>query len=261
MTDLHDRFRAWLLDGARGEPARDAALHASACARCLADVAAFDALLAVDVSGADVPLLPVGTPRPIRTPAVQALRAISGVASVSVLVLAAMVGAGALRDDTAGTGIAIGPTESPDGEGILAGGPSVAAASVDPASPSTTPSPDASDRASEEPASSEIPGEATPTLPPFVAPPPPAITPGPTAAVTPGPTAAATPAPTPLMTPAPTPIPTALPTVSPTPTPTPTSDPTPPPTDDCEDGIDNDGDLLIDVLDPGCLSDGNESSA
>lgn len=235
MTDLHGRFRAWLLDGARAEPARDAALHASACSRCLADVAAFDALLAVDVKGADVPFLPVGVPRPLRTPAVQALRAVSGIAAVGVLVLAAMVGAGALRDDTAGTGIATGPTESPDGEGILAGGPSVAAASVDPASPSTTPSPDASDRAAEEPASSEIPGEATPTLPPFVAPPPPAITPGPTAAVTPGPTAAATPAPTPVMTPAPTPVPTAtplMPTATPSPLPTatlpPPSEPPPP---------------------------------
>jgi hypothetical protein len=31
--------------------------------------------------------------------------------------------------------------------------------------------------------------------------------------------------------------------------------------DDCEDGVDNDGDSLIDVLDPGCLLDGNEASA
>jgi hypothetical protein len=31
--------------------------------------------------------------------------------------------------------------------------------------------------------------------------------------------------------------------------------------DDCEDGVDNDGDSLIDVLDPGCLLDGNEVSA
>ena len=28
MTDLHGRFREWLLAGAQGEPPRDAALHA-----------------------------------------------------------------------------------------------------------------------------------------------------------------------------------------------------------------------------------------
>ncbi|HUH07344.1 MAG TPA: hypothetical protein VML96_06005, partial [Egibacteraceae bacterium] len=63
MTDLHERFRDWLLAGAPGEPARDAALHASACDRCLADVAALDALFAVNVAGAEVPLLPAGAPR------------------------------------------------------------------------------------------------------------------------------------------------------------------------------------------------------
>lgn len=62
------------------------------------------------------------------------------------------------------------------------------------------------------------------------------------------------PAPTPKPTPAPTPPPT------PAPTPPPTQEPTPAPTAECSDGIDNDGDGLIDygldvlVNDPGCLS-------
>jgi hypothetical protein len=67
---------------------------------------------------------------------------------------------------------------------------------------------------------------------------------------TPRPPAAATPAPTARPTTAPTPIPA-------TPTPVPTLAPTPIP-DDCEDGLDNDGDSLIDTLDPGCALTGNE---
>jgi hypothetical protein len=71
-------------------------------------------------------------------------------------------------------------------------------------------------------------------------------------------------------TPTPNPIPTPTPQitaeislppgVTPAP-PTPTPIPTPTPPDDCEDGVDNDGDLLIDELDPGCILDGNEASA
>jgi hypothetical protein len=246
MTDLHERFREWLLSGAPGEPARDAALHASACDRCLADVAALDALRAVDVAAAEVPFLPAGLHRPIRTPGARALRALSGVTAVGLLVLAAMIGAGALRENAGGPGVAADPTESPDGEGILAGGPSLAAIpSADPGSPSPTASADETAAASDEPAASEVAGGPTPTQPPFVAPPPPAITPGPTAAVTPRPTTAATPVPTvaptepPTATPAPTvaatPVPpTPPPTAEPTPTPTPpppSEEPTPPPSE------------------------------
>lgn len=230
MTDLHGRFREWLLAGAHGEPPRDAALHASACDRCLRDVAAMDALLAVDVAGAEVPLLPLGAPRPIRSSGLRALRALSGVTAVGLLVLAAMIGAGALRENTGASGVATDPTGSPDGEGILAGVPTVTAPpSSNEAAPSSTESADRSAAASEAPTPSEVAGEATPQ-PPFVAPPPPAITPGPTAATTPRPTIAATPAPTlvPTDPPAPTPSPTVA--ATPTPTPPPTPDPTPEPT-------------------------------
>jgi hypothetical protein len=47
---------------------------------------------------------------------------------------------------------------------------------------------------------------------------------------------------------------------TPPPTPAPTPEPTPVP-DDCADFVDNDGDFLIDLADPGCLLDGNEASA
>jgi outer membrane biosynthesis protein TonB len=231
MTDLHERFRDWLLAGAPGEPARDAALHASGCDRCLADLGALDALLAVDVAGADVPFLPAGAARPIRAPGVRALRALSGVTAVGLLVLAAMIGAGALRDNTGGPGVAVNPTESPDGEGILAGGPtSTPAPSGDPGSPIASAAESAG--ASDAPEASEVAASAMPTTPPFVAPPPPPVTPGPTTAVTPAPTTAATPAPTPAPTAPPTATPapsvTATP-VPPTPTPTPVP-PTPAPT-------------------------------
>jgi hypothetical protein len=55
------------------------------------------------------------------------------------------------------------------------------------------------------------------------------------------------------VTPEPTPPPTPQPTPEPTPPPTPEPTPEPNPSGECVDGIDNDGDLLIDILDPGCL--------
>jgi hypothetical protein len=227
MTDLHERFRDWLLAGAPGEPARDAALHASACDRCLADVAALDALLAVEVAGAEVPFLSAAT-RPIRTPGVRALRALSAVTAVGLLVLAAMIGAGAFRENTGGAGLATDPTESPDGEGILAGGPSsTQVASADQGSRSPTSSAD--EGASQ---ASAVATGATPTQPPFLAPPPPAITPGPTTAATPRPTTAATPLPTPAPTEPSTATPTPTGAATPVPTPEPTPDPTPEPTPD-----------------------------
>jgi hypothetical protein len=227
MSELHERFREWLLAGAPGEPPRDAALHASACDRCLRDVAAMDALFAVDVAGARLPLLPDAAPGPTRTAGVRALRALSGVTAVGLLVLAAMIGAGALRENTSGSGVATDPTQSPDGEGILAGGPTFTpAASASVAAPSSIASADESAGATEEPAASDAPGGATPTQPPFVAPPPPAVTPGPTTAITPLPTSASTPVPT--VVPTASPTATASPTVAATPIPTPV--PTPPPT-------------------------------
>lgn len=234
MTDLHERFRDWLLAGAPGDPPRDAALHASACDRCLADVAAVDALLAVDVVGAAVPALSAGDPRPIPGPGIRALRALSGVAAVGLLVVAVMIGAGALRDDGAGPGAAVAPTDSPDGEGILAGTPAFTPL---PSATALAPSPSASasERAepSEDPLASDVAATAAaPTQPPFVAPPPPAITPGPTIRATPRPTTAATPVPTAAPTAPSTPAATAAPTTPPTPAPTPqpTVVPTPPPT-------------------------------
>lgn len=232
MTDLHDRFREWLLSGAPHEPPRGAALHASACDRCLADMASLDALLAVDVAGATVPALPAAPAAAIHSSALGVLRVMGGVTAAALLVVAVMVGAGALREDPTDPAVAGDPTAPPAGEGILAGVPSFT-----PAAPgeTSTPSPSASAGesagASEAPAESDVASGLTPTQPPFVAPPPPPITPGPAPAVTPGPSTAATPAPTAPPTSAPTSTPSPpLATPTPTPLPTPTA-PTPPPSE------------------------------
>jgi len=106
-------------------------------------------------------------------------------------------------------------------------------------------------------------GEPTPapTPPPSAPPTPGPSAPEPTAEPTPEPSApepTAEPTPEPSA-PEPTAEPTPEPTPVPTPAPTPTSTPQPPAVNECVDGIDNDGDLLIDALDPGCLLDDDES--
>lgn len=94
-------------------------------------------------------------------------------------------------------------------------------------------------------------------------------TPPPSASSSPRPTASAAavsptlePTPAPTTTPSPTPDPTPSPTPDPPdPTPSPTPDPTPSPpiASNCSDGVDNDGDLLIDGFDPGCIVGDSES--
>ena len=53
--DPHSRFQAWLLNGPRGDPARDLALHASVCPDCMRWVAAQDALSGIDLGRARMP--------------------------------------------------------------------------------------------------------------------------------------------------------------------------------------------------------------
>ena len=55
MTDSHDQFVGWLIDGARGDPPRDLAVHASVCESCAVRLGAFDALGLIDVSAAGAP--------------------------------------------------------------------------------------------------------------------------------------------------------------------------------------------------------------
>ncbi|MEO8245690.1 MAG: hypothetical protein ABI622_01100 [Chloroflexota bacterium] len=94
-----------------------------------------------------------------------------------------------------------------------------------------TPTADPSTRSTASPTAALMPSQR-PTLAPYVPPAPTFATPRPTVRATPEPT----------------------PTLAPSPTPRPSPD-------DCANGIDDDGDLLIDAADPGCVLDGNEASA
>jgi hypothetical protein len=257
-ADPHGRFDDWLLAGARGEPARDLALHASLCAACTARISAIDLLTAVDPGRAPMPPFLVGAAgRPI-TAVRRASRLVAAFAGVTVA--AALIGLAGWRmidlqrlaervDANAG--------ERP-GQAVLGGTgessqpPSPAATVAAPSSsePTATPRPTQAAGASAPPAPQPILPGATPrpSTPRPSLPANPSISVSPSASATP--TAAGSPTPTPTAPVTPTPSATATPTPEPSPGP-----------DDCADGIDNDGDLLIDTLDPGCLLDGNEASA
>jgi len=252
MTDLHETFRSWLMAGARDALQRDVALHASACPDCLRAVAAFDALAGVDPGAAPEP--PAWAPGTrLWTPrSILVARTVAGLAAATLIAAAGFVAAGGMlgREDPPLTGA----RQSPQGEGVLgdqAGPPSSSATPSEGATPSESASATALPTDSAGPIPQDVPPMGggpppistlvpTPTPRPQTLEPTPAPTPRPTVRVTP----------TPIPTPIPTPVPTPVPTLVPTPVP-----------DDCEDGIDNDGDLLIDVLDPGCAVDGNEPSA
>ena len=245
--DPHERFAEWLAAGAEGDPPRDAALHASMCDECMRAVAAFDSLQAIDPGAAPLPpLRALASDRP--TP-FGAARIAVGAFAVILLAASVSIGATGLLRQTQSAADA-SPTQGGD---VLAGAPSPRSTQR---LPSPTPTASARARLSASPSASEetaAPPNATfaPTQapPPGTQVPPPPATPEPTAP----PSATAPPSPTP-------PPPTPSPTEAPTPTPTPSPEPTPTP-DDCENGVDDDGDTLVDLLDPGCLLDGNEPSA
>jgi hypothetical protein len=251
MSDRHDRFIAWLLDGADEEPARDVALHAAGCAECMRAITILDSLAVVDVGAAPPP-----PHRVAATPATALLRparmAVGAVAVVALATSAAIGASGLLRDSPR---TAVG-SPSTTAEGVLGGTPT--SADGTPEGSDDNPSPTPSDSASPTPTSTstssaapsepaqagQVPTFAPQTLSPGTPPPPPPppTTPAPTVRPPPPRTPSPTPVPTPPATPAPTPLPT-----------------TPP--DDCVDGLDNDLDTFIDALDPGCVLDGNEASA
>ena len=135
-------------------------------------------------------------------------------------------------------------------------------AALPPAEVTPTPAPA---QLTPSPAGTPTPAPPPPTAAPTPAPVPPPPTAAPTPApVPPPPTAAPTPAPVPppptaAPTPAPVPPP---PTAAPTPTATPPPEPTDSPVPACSDGIDNDGDLLVDwPLDLGCTAPGDPDEA
>lgn len=249
---LHEGFAVWLgrtgTAGAAEEPPRDLALHAAGCERCLRAASAIDSLQAIDVGAVKLPELPSWRGATVRGPApvVQVARfAMAGAVLVlvgaTVAIGASWLGAARGNDPAA--------VLDPSGGGLLAGEPTDAPSATPDSTPVDGPS------LSDEPTPS-----IAATDPPRLATPAPTRRPLPTAA----PTIAPTPLPPPSATasPPPTAIPTPPPAPTPTPSPAPTPEPTPTPTpDDCADGIDNDGDRLIDALDPGCQLSGDEAAA
>lgn len=229
--------------GALGEPPRDAALHASVCEGCLSIVAALDALAAINTGRAAVPASRLGhraAPRRI----MRAAR--MGLATAAVVVVGAVLAFGASQL-IAGRGRSVARESAPPIAGGVLGAGGAPSASAVAASPRSTVTPRAKTTASASATAALTPSAGEP--PPAVPPPPPFVSPA----------ASASPAnPTPTPSKAPTPVPTRSPTPSPSPTASPTPSPTPVP--QCSDGIDNDGDSLVDygldplVNDPGCLS-------
>jgi hypothetical protein len=276
----HDPFRAWLTAAEPGPPSAEIASHAVQCDECRSAVAALDALRAIDPSQPDLP-----APSPHAQPEAPIWAWARYAAPLVVILVLAVVrpdiGAvvapqgdlfeavadpeqgilgdwGSALDPDPATG---GPTDEGDGPLPGAGGgspqPSLApgvvpsadatppVGVVDPSSAPFTTGPTASPPGSLPPGS----------LPPGVT--PPASTPASQpAGPTPPPSSDPTVPPPPPVTPEPTPLPPPPPTPEPTPVPpppTPEPTPVPNPTGECADGIDNDGDLLVDLVDPGCL--------
>lgn len=253
MTELHDAYVRWLVAGHRDAVPRDVGLHAAGCAECAVASDAFDALERIDPAAAPEPAL---VPVPVEPRRRVAAR---WIAATATLVAAIAVGgfvAANLPSATSGTAQA-GETEShapiavgTPGGGVLAGGPETDG------SPTPTATPDASDSAdSPEASASTSPGQAA-VLPPWHPEPTPSFRGNPTPTGSPGASRTAAPSPTPISTANPTPVPptpTLTPTPVPTPEPTPTPVPTPEPTPACSNGLDDDGDGVTDMDDPGCL--------
>lgn len=207
MTDLHERFAAWVVGGAEGDPPRDLALHASGCARCLAVAGALDSLRRVDVGGAaEPPSVPAARGEPVGR---RVGRAIAGLATIAFTGAAIVVATGVLRPPPASIG-SLAATPTPFAQEVLGQTPE-----------SPTPAPDESGTPTAEPSPSGDPSE--PTAPATAVPTPaPILTPVPTPRPSPAPTPAPVPTSNATPSPAPTPVPTATPTTPPRPTPTPT---------------------------------------
>ncbi len=221
MSDVHDRFDAWLATDGTADLPRDVALHASGCDRCLGHAAAIDGLLRLDVgAAAPPPSLAAARAGSIVTGPVATGPVSAWVPVIGVLALVTAVGLANFNPFRTGPA-AVETTPSPINEGVLggAGGPSLTAGDAS-----------ASETESASPSSTESdPGASS--APPIVAPPLPAApTPAPTRQPTAAPSVAPDPTRIPVPTPSPSPSPTPAPTIPPPPTPTPTAVPTPKPT-------------------------------
>ncbi|HEX3219758.1 MAG TPA: hypothetical protein VHU77_07020 [Candidatus Limnocylindria bacterium] len=259
MSKVHERFQDWLVSGADGDPPAQLALHASRCARCQEAMAAFDSLDAIDTGRAGAP---AAGETAVARPAASTWAALGLVAAL-LLGLVAIAGLPRTAPFGGGSAEQLGKPQ----QQVLGGSGPPASSSLPSSSGSQPPSGSGAPLGSAAPslAPGQTPGPFTtqPSSFPAIAGETPQAT-TPAASTAPGTTAAPTAAPTP-QPPPPTPGPT--PRVTPAPTPAPTPRVTPAPTAtpsllaNCSNGIDDDGDLLTDLLDLGCLLFGDEFSA
>ena len=248
---VHAAFQSWLARGADGEPEPATALHAVACESCRNAIAAVDSLQAMDTARSDLPALSPPEPPTMFAGAGLCMSSRRPRSSSWPWPRSLAPGRSWRRARVADNGtpdlwhIAFGGAGSLPS---LFGSPSPSASTE-----SATPSP--SDEQQVQPGQGFPPGFPVATSGPLIPSPAPGATPPPRTPP-PGssgtPSASGVPNPTPPPTVAPTPTP---PPSTPPPTPEPTPLPTPVPTANanCFDGIDNDGDGLVDQLDPGCL--------
>jgi hypothetical protein len=238
---MHQRFAEWLAQGAHGDPPRDTAVHAFVCPACRREMAAFDALSAIDPSRATLP-----ASRPVAVSGTRSFPWWRGAAATAVLVMVAVVSFGAFR--MLALPVASDATETPV-QAVLGGegspGPRIGAigGEANGLVPSPTPVPSMSDAATPTPLASAQANPPASTRRPIGTQQPLPTTPAthtvaatPTQRPTPAASASAsasasarppssTPVPTATLTPVPTPTPTVTP---PSPTPEPTPTPTPP---------------------------------
>jgi hypothetical protein len=234
-ADPHLRFDQWLLAGARGEPPRDLALHASLCTACTARISALDMLAAVDPGRAAQPPSLANARRPVMAlrragrfaaalagaTLVVALVGLAGWRLVELRGLAERVDANA--SETPGQAV-LGGT----GESAETASPEGSVASSTEAAATATASPTQTAGATAQPAPPPVTrpvATARPATPRPSASASPSPSPAPSASATPTPAGSATPAPSGPETP--TPSPTTTPTATATPTPEPTPTPSP----------------------------------
>jgi hypothetical protein len=234
-ADPHHRFDAWLLGGARGEPARDLALHASLCAACTARIGALDLLTAVDPGRAPLPPSLVGARRPA-----SALRRVGryAVAFAGVTLAAALIGVAGwrlidLRDLAEPVDANAGGTPGQavlggTGESSRAPSPEASLAAPSSAEPAATAGPSQAAAATAQPNAPLVnqPGATPRPSTPRPSTPRPSVSASPSTSVPPSASATSTPA----GSPTPTPSASGTPTPSETATPTPAQTPTPEPT-------------------------------
>jgi hypothetical protein len=168
MTDPHHLIEAWLVEGAVGEPPREAAVHATVCDSCSRRLGAFDSLAAVNVGAA-------GSPPPLPPPSrVVALMgfARAGTAIMGTIVAGVIVVFAATQVVGFATNLGPGPSDgvaltSPSEAFITdAPGSQGPAPEVQPsvAGPSATPIPTYIPLPSVEPGATPLPAPSAPTV-------------------------------------------------------------------------------------------------